>query len=205
MTENTTRDRAWHKLLLELAELEDEDDYFQIKDWEGFSESDLHTVRRVLKFAEKRGWIRRPHSRSGEWHRGQLANALINTISDSPFVKMGMDIEEGQAFQVERRLDGEIVIVEVPEDEKLGGPFVTGGVEEQLNVVAEADIDPKEAVRELRKVPRYSEVKLVDEDGNEIPVEDDLEPLPDAEDVTLEFEYPDEESEYEKDKQSKQN
>jgi len=68
----TTRDEVWHSALLTLYS----DGEFRIADLP-FEESQAHTVRRVLRDMEEKGWLSREHENSGIWMRGPLADALL--------------------------------------------------------------------------------------------------------------------------------
>lgn len=71
----TLRDDVWHEVLSTLATQQK----FKISEL-GFEDSQRHTVRRVLREMESRGYLKRDNKQSPFWQRGPQFEMLSSVI-----------------------------------------------------------------------------------------------------------------------------
>ncbi|MUV56229.1 hypothetical protein [Halogeometricum sp. CBA1124] len=82
----TLRDRVWNDVLITVSK----QGSFKMGDL-GFSESQRHTVRRVLKAMEEQDWLHRENNRMKTWHPGDTAKEYVKF---SERVRLEMQLEE---------------------------------------------------------------------------------------------------------------
>ena len=73
----TLRDEVWNAVLKQLVKTAS----FRIGDLP-FTESQRHTVRRVLRTMEEMGWLQRRDKRAATWCAGEKAKLHLNISAD---------------------------------------------------------------------------------------------------------------------------
>lgn len=73
----TIRDEVWHEVMKQLVQT----GYFKISDLP-FEEGQRHTVRRVLKEMEERGWLERENERAAIWRIGETGRLHLNISAE---------------------------------------------------------------------------------------------------------------------------
>ena len=80
----TVRDRVWDAVLRELVT--EDDAKFKISDLD-FTESERHTVRRVLREMEELSWLERTSDTGRIWYAGESAREFLKISNEAELLE----------------------------------------------------------------------------------------------------------------------